>query len=121
MEFGIGHHGEKGIESKALGTANEIAPEMTEAILTDFDFDENRNLAVMISGLGSTMLMEQYVICGQVLAILKEQGHQVEKVYVGNFVTSLDMGGLSLTIVDLDEEITQLLEADGQATGLKNY
>ncbi|MEQ7195668.1 dihydroxyacetone kinase subunit DhaK [Enterococcus avium] len=121
MEFGIGHHGEKGIESKALGTANEIAREMTEAILTDFDFDENRNLAVMISGLGSTMLMEQYVICGQVLAILKEQGHQVEKVYVGNFVTSLDMGGLSLTIVDLDEEITQLLEADGQATGLKNY
>lgn len=121
MEFGIGHHGETGIENKALGTANEIAREMTEAILTDFDFDENRNLAVMISGLGSTMLMEQYVICGQVLAILKEQGHQVEKVYVGNFVTSLDMGGLSLTIVDLDEEITQLLEADGQATGLKNY
>lgn len=121
MEFGIGHHGETGIENKALGTANEIAREMTEAILTDFDFDENRNLAVMISGLGSTMLMEQYVICGQVLAILKEQGHQVERVYVGNFVTSLDMGGLSLTIVDLDEEITQLLEADGQATGLKNY
>lgn len=121
MEFGIGHHGETGIEKKALGTADEIAREMTKAILTDFDFDENRKLAVMISGLGSTMLMEQYVICGQVLSILKEQGHQVEKVYVGNFVTSLDMGGLSLTIVDLDAEITQLLEADGQATGLKNY
>ncbi|MGL9727826.1 dihydroxyacetone kinase subunit DhaK [Enterococcus sp. DIV0756] len=121
MEFGTGHHGETGIEKKALGTADEIAGEMTEAILTDFDFDENRKLAVMISGLGSTMLMEQYVICGEVLAILKEQGHQVEKVYVGNFVTSLDMGGLSLTIVDLDAEITQLLEADGQATGLKNY
>lgn len=121
MEFGIGHHGETRIENKALGTADEIAREMTEAILTDFDFDENRKLAVMISGLGSTMLMEQYVICGEVLAILKEQGHQVERVYVGNFVTSLDMGGLSLTIVDLDEEITQLLEADGQAAGLKNY
>ncbi|MBU5361148.1 dihydroxyacetone kinase subunit DhaK [Enterococcus raffinosus] len=121
MEFGIGHHGETGIEKKALGTADEIAHEMTEAILTDFDFDENRKLAVMISGLGSTMLMEQYVICGQVLSILKDQGHQIEKVYVGNFVTSLDMGGLSLTIVDLDEEITQLLEADGQAAGLKNY
>lgn len=121
MEFGIGHHGETGIEKKALGTADEIAHEMTEAILTDFDFDENRKLAVMISGLGSTMLMEQYVICGQVLSILKDQGHQIEKVYVGNFVTSLDMGGLSLTIVDLDAEITQLLEADGQAAGLKNY
>lgn len=121
MEFGIGHHGETGIEKKVLAAAGEIAREMTEAILTEFDFDENRKLAVMISGLGSTMLMEQYVICGEVLEILKQQGHQVEKVYVGNFVTSLDMGGMSLTIVDLDDEITQLLEADGQATGLKNY
>lgn len=121
MEFGIGHHGETGIEKKALGSAKEIAIEMTEAILTDFEFDESNKLAVMISGLGSTMLMEQYVICGQVLETLKEKGHQVEKVYVGNFVTSLDMGGISLTIVDLDEEIIELLEAEGQATGLKNY
>ncbi|WP_251866588.1 dihydroxyacetone kinase subunit DhaK [Enterococcus malodoratus] len=121
LEFGIGHHGETGIEKKALGSAKEIAIEMTEAILTDFDFDGNKQLAVMISGLGSTMLMEQYVVCGQVLATLREKGHQVEKVYVGNFVTSLDMGGMSLTIVDLDAEITQLLDADGQAVGLKNY
>ena len=121
MEFGIGHHGETGIEKKALGNGQEIAIEMTKAILTDFEFDEKKKLAVMISGLGSTMLMEQYVICGQVLETLKEQGHQVEKVYVGNFVTSLDMGGISLTIVDLDEEITQLLDAAGQAVGLKNY
>lgn len=121
MEFGIGHHGETGIEKKALGNGQEIAIEMTKAILTDFEFDEKKKLAVMISGLGSTMLMEQYVICGQVLETLKEQRHQVEKVYVGNFVTSLDMGGISLTIVDLDEEITQLLDAAGQAVGLKNY
>ena len=104
-----------------MGNGQEIAIEMTKAILTDFEFDEKKKLAVMISGLGSTMLMEQYVICGQVLETLKEQGHQVEKVYVGNFVTSLDMGGISLTIVDLDEEITQLLDAAGQAVGLKNY
>lgn len=121
LEFGIGHHGETGIEKKSLGSANEIAVEMTEAILTDFAFDGNKKLGVMISGLGSTMLMEQYVVCGQVLETLKEKGHSVEKVYVGNFVTSLDMGGMSLTVVDLDDEITELMDAEAQAVGLKNY
>ena len=121
LEFGIGHHGETGIEKQQLGSANEIAIEMTDAILTDFAFDGNKKLAVMISGLGSTMLMEQYVVCGQVLETLKEKGHSVEKVYVGNFVTSLDMGGMSLTVVDLDDEITELMEAKAQAVGLKNY
>ena len=75
----------------------------------------------MLSGLGSTMLTEQYILIGKVLEILKEEGHNIHKVYVGNFVTSLDMSGASLTLVDLDEEIKDLLDVTGNPVGMKNY
>lgn len=75
----------------------------------------------MLSGLGSTMLMEQYILIGKVLELLKEEGHAIHKVYVGNFVTSLDMSGASLTLIDLDEEIKELMEVSGDPVGMKNY
>lgn len=121
MEFGVGHHGEPGMKVENLRTADEIASEMTEAILDDFDFQDSRKLAVMISGLGGTPLMELYVLYNKVESILREKGHHVKKVYIGNFVTSLDMNGASLTIVDLDDEIELLLEEPAEPIGMKNY
>lgn len=121
MEFGVGHHGETGIRAEKLKTADEIAEEMTTTILNDFDFSDKRELAVMISGLGSTPIMELYVLYNQVEKTLKEKGHTVFKVFIGNFVTSLDMNGASLTIVDLDEEIKELLAYSANPVGMKDY
>lgn len=121
MEFGIGHHGETGIRKEDLKNADAIAEEMVQTLLTDFDFADSREFSVMISGLGSTMLMEQYILAGKVLELLKEQGHQIHQVYVGNFVTSLDMRGASLTLIDLDDEIKELMAAAGTPVGMKNY
>lgn len=121
MEFGIGHHGETGIRKEDLKNADAIAAEMVQTLLTDFDFAESREFSVMISGLGSTMLMEQYILAGKVLELLKDQGHRIHQVYVGNFVTSLDMRGASLTLIDLDDEIKELMAAAGTPVGMKNY
>lgn len=121
FEFGVGHHGETGRKTENLKSANELAMEMTDSLLEDFDFEGKRELAVLISGLGSTPIMELYVLYNQVEKILREKGHTIYKVYIGNFVTSLDMNGASLTIVDLDEEIKELLNDPAFPVGMKNY
>lgn len=121
MEFGIGHHGEAGMKVEPLKSASEIAREMTETILQDFEFNEEKELAVMVSGLGATPMMELYVLYDQVETVLKEHGHKIWKAYIGDFVTSLDMNGVSLTIVDLDEEIKELLLQTAESIGMKNY
>lgn len=119
MEFGIGHHGEPGIRVQPLGTADEIAAEMTGAILRDFAFEGPENLAVMLSGLGATPLMELYVLYDKVAEILTGQGHRIDRMFIGNYVTSLDMNGASLTIVRLDEELKELLDYPGQCPAVK--
>lgn len=121
MEFGIGHHGETGIRKEELKNADAIANEMVMALLEDFAFEDEREFSVMLSGLGSTMLIEQYILVGKVLEILDKKGHSIHKVYVGNFVTSLDMRGASLTLLDLDKEIKELMDTVGNPVGMKNY
>lgn len=121
MEFGVGHHGEAGIKVEELKSAKDIAKEMTEAILDDFAFEEGKEVAVMISGLGATPVMELYVLYDEVEKLLAQAGHKVWKTYIGDFVTSLDMNGASLTIVDLDEEMKELLSTPAKPIGMKNY
>lgn len=121
MEFGIGHHGETGIRVEKLTSATEIANKMTAALLEDFEFNGPKKLAVMISGLGSTPSMELYILYNSVAEKLNHEGHQITKTYIGDFVTSLDMNGVSLTIVELDEEIEKLLEYPAKPVGLKGY
>lgn len=121
MEIGVGHHGEAGIKTEPLKSADDIAQEITDAILNDFCFSDKRELAVMISGLGSTPVMELYVLYNKVEEVLKNNGHKVCRAYIGNFVTSLDMNGASLTIVDLDDELKTLLEQPAHPVGMKRY
>ncbi|QIQ21702.1 dihydroxyacetone kinase subunit DhaK [Zophobihabitans entericus] len=120
MEFGIGHHGEAGIRVEAIKTADEIATEMTQAILDDFSFsDSNHELAVMLSGLGTTPIMELYILYDKVEKILKEKGLCIYKVFIGNYVTSLDMNGTCLTIMQLDDELKTLLDHPAKSVGIE--
>lgn len=110
MEIGIGIHGEPGIERKRIGTAMEIADELTGKILKDRAF--SGDVAVMINGLGATPEMELYILNQNVQKILSEKGIHVYRTYVGEYMTSLEMAGCSLTLLQLDEELKSLLDAE---------
>lgn len=112
MEIGIGIHGESGIERKEITAADDIAQELTDRVLNDFDF--TGEAAVMINGLGSTPEMELYIVNKKVQSILAEKGITVYKTFVGEYLTSLEMTGCSVTLLKLDDELKTLLDARAQ-------
>ena len=111
MEVGIGIHGEPGIERKPIATADEIAETLTSHILEDMEFKENDEVAVMINGMGATPEMELFIVNRKVQQLLKEKGINVHETFVGNYMTSLEMAGCSVTLLKLDEELKELLAA----------
>lgn len=119
MEFGIGHHGEPGINVQKLKPAKEIANDMAKAVIDDLEPADGDEVAVLLSGLGATPIMELYVLYDEIEAYLKEQGLSIYKVLIGDYVTSLDMNGAALTVMKLDEELKELLDYDAKAPGLK--
>lgn len=119
MEIGIGIHGEPGIERKAVATANEIADELTNKVLNDIEFKSGDEVAVMINGMGSTPEMELYILNGRVQEILAEKGIKVYKTFVGEYMTSLEMAGCSVTMLKLDEELKELLDAESHAPAFR--
>ena len=113
MEIGMGIHGEPGIKREKLHTANEIAERMTEAILADMSIPKGGKVAVMLNGLGATPLEELLILYSKVHDILEARGIVVHKVYTGEFATSMEMAGASLTIFHLaDQELADLLGAE---------
>ena len=119
MEFGIGHHGEPGINVQKLKPAKDIANDMAKAVIEDLEPADGDEVAVLLSGLGATPIMELYVLYDEIEAYLKEQGLSIYKVLIGDYVTSLDMNGAALTVMKLDEELKELLDYDAKAPGLK--
>lgn len=119
MEVGIGHHGEPGIEVCELKSADEVAKIMLDIILPDYPFVGGDEVAVLLSGLGATPVMELYIIYDKVEEILKEKGIKVYKSYVGNYFTSLEMMGATLTIMKLDDELKELLDEEADSMGLR--
>ena len=119
MEVGIGHHGEPGIEVCPLETANDMAKRMVDIILPDYPFVSGDEVAVLVSGLGATPLMELYVLYGEIERLLTEKGIKVYRSYVGNYFTSLDMMGATLTITKLDDELKGLLDTPAWSMGFK--
>lgn len=119
MEVGVGHHGESGMAVKPLGTANEMAEEMLNIILPDLPFKEGDEVVTLLSGLGATPVMEQYIVYGRVDEILKEKGIKVYKSYVGNYFTSLEMKGVTLTLMKLDDELKEYIDLPCDSVGLK--
>ena len=119
MEVGIGHHGEPGINVQPLKTADEIAQMMLDIIIPDLPFEAGDEVVVLLSGLGATPVMEQYIVYNKVEEILTEKNIRVHKSYVGNYFTSLEMMGVTLTVMKLDEELKTLIDMPADSVGLK--
>lgn len=118
MEVGIGHHGEPGIEVCPLESAAGMAKRMTDIVLPDYPFGEGDEVVVLVSGLGATPVMELYVLYNEIEKILSEKKIRVHKAYVGNYFTSLDMMGATLTVMKLDDELKRMIDAPCQSMGL---
>ena len=119
MEVGIGHHGEPGIEGCPLENAAGLAKRMCGIILPDLPFASGDEIVALVSGLGATPLMELYVLYGEIEKILCRQGVKIHRVYVGNYFTSLEMMGASLTLMKLDVELKELVDMPCYSMGLK--
>jgi dihydroxyacetone kinase-like protein len=109
MEIGMGIHGEPGIRRGPLKKADDIVQEMMEPVLKDLPFSSGDKVAVLINGLGATPKEEMYVLYRKVGLILKEKKISVYHAYVGEFATSLEMAGASISLLKLDDELTRLL------------
>ena len=119
MEVGIGHHGEPGIEVVPIETADKMAKRMTDIVLPDYPFEVGDEVVVLVSGLGATPVMELYVLYNEIDKILKEKGIITYRAYVGNYFTSLEMSGATLTIMKLDDELKELIDMPAYSMGLK--
>jgi phosphoenolpyruvate---glycerone phosphotransferase subunit DhaK len=111
MEIGIGIHGEPGRRRAKRGSADEIATLLLDAIVSDLPYKPGDRVALMANGLGGTPISELYLLYGLAHAQLEKRGIRVARSYVGEYCTSLEMAGASLTLVRLDDEIESLLKA----------
>jgi phosphoenolpyruvate---glycerone phosphotransferase subunit DhaK len=114
MEMGVGIHGEPGRRREKLASANEIIDELLEAVVSDLPFQRGDDVALMINGLGGTPISELYLLYGRAHSELAKRGINVRRNYVGEYCTSLDMAGVSLTLSKLDPEIDGLLGAPAE-------
>ncbi|WP_338754210.1 dihydroxyacetone kinase subunit DhaK [Bacillus sp. FJAT-52991] len=119
MELGMGIHGEPGLEREPLQSAANIAEALAEAVLHEEIFQTGDELAVMINGLGATPMMELYIVNRTVQQLLKDKGFQVIKIFIGEYMTSLEMSGCSLTLFQVDEQLKELLLAPSDAPAFK--
>jgi dihydroxyacetone kinase-like protein len=111
MEIGMGIHGEPGISRGPLATADEIVADMLSRILEDLPYRRGDEVSVLVNGLGATPKEELYIVYRQVARLLSQAGIRIHRPYIGEFATSLEMAGMSLTLLKLDEELKALLDA----------
>lgn len=109
MEIGVGIHGEPGVKQEKIKTADEISKELLDHILDDFE-NLDGDFVLMVNGMGQTTEMELFIVNNFASDYLKERNINIKKTFLGNFMTSMDMAGFSLTLFKVDEEILKLLE-----------
>ena len=114
MEVGVGIHGEPGRERRKITTSDEITDELLDAVVSDLPFSSGDRVALMVNGLGGTPVSELYIIYRRAHKQLADQGITVGRSYVNEYCTSLDMAGASITLVKLDDEIEELLNAPAE-------
>jgi dihydroxyacetone kinase-like protein len=119
MEFGVGIHGEPGRRREKVRPAAEIVAEMAEAILGDLNAPSGSNVLAFVNGLGGTPTIELYVIYNELAKQLKEHGLTATRSLVGDYITSLEMAGASITLLKLDDELTELWDAPVHTPALR--
>ncbi len=119
MEVGIGIHGEPGRRRLPVGTAAEIAELLVQPILDDLDFTGGDGVLAFVNGMGGTPLLELYVMYHEVASILQRSGVTVARSLVGNYITSLEMAGCSVTLLKVDDELVRLWDAPVRTPGLR--
>lgn len=119
MEIGMGIHGEPGIERSEIKTADEVTDILLNKIINQLQLDEGSEVALMINGLGATPLMELYIVNNRVSAVLKEMKIAVRETFIGEYMTSLEMAGCSITLLRLDEQLAELLDAAADTVAFK--
>ncbi|MEZ2417058.1 dihydroxyacetone kinase subunit DhaK [Luteibacter sp. RCC_6_2] len=119
MEVGIGHHGEHGVQVTKTVSSRDMAKMMLDIILPDFPLAKGDEVSVLVSGLGATPLMEQYIFYADVAEQLEAAGATVAFRFVGNLFTSLEMNGITLTLTRLDDELKTCLAHPCSSIGLK--
>jgi dihydroxyacetone kinase-like protein len=118
MEIGVGIHGEPGRHRVPLAGARQIAEQLVEPILADLDFTSGPSI-VMLNGMGGSPLIELYLMYGEVAKLLEKAGVKVARTLVGNYITSLDMAGCSVTVLKADDELLKLWDAPVVTSGLR--
>jgi dihydroxyacetone kinase-like protein len=119
MEMGVGIHGEPGRRRVQLTTADAIADEMVSAILNDFDRKPGTDALLLVNGFGGTPAMELYLMVNSALRVLRKKGLNVSRFLTGNYVTSLEMAGCSITVCMLDAELRSLWDAPVRTAALR--
>lgn len=119
VEIGMGIHGEPGTHREKLKPVSKIVDHLLGKILDDMSINTDDEVAVMVNGLCSTPLMELYIANKRINEILTDKGIKVHKTFVGEFMTSLEMAGFSISILKLDNELKQLLDAPANTPAFK--
>ncbi len=119
IEVGVGIHGEPGRSREKMRPAGDLAAAMVEPILSDLPLPPGAPVIVLLNGLGATPLIELYLMFGEVAGLLAAQGVTIARSLVGNYVTSLDMAGASLTICHADDRLLELWDAPVNTPGLR--
>ena len=119
VEIGIGIHGEPGRFREKIGPASQVAERLMTPIIEDLPFSSGDRVLAFVNGMGGTPLLELYVVYGEVAKIAKEHGLQIERNLIGNYITSLEMQGCSITLLKLDDEMLRYWDAPVNTPGLR--
>jgi dihydroxyacetone kinase-like protein len=119
MEVGIGIHGEPGRRREALGSAHEIAELLVDAVVSDRQPPDGAEVLAFVNGMGGTPQLELYLLYGEVERALRERGLTPARRLVGSYITSLEMAGASLTLLELDDELKELWDAPVHTAALR--
>lgn len=119
MEYGVGIHGEPGIKRETMVSADELAERMLDALAAELNLTERDEVTLLVNGFGSTPLMELYLLNNSVSRVLAEKNIKVYRTFVGNYMTSIDMLGASVSVMKMNDELKELLDSESDAPAFK--